>query len=115
MEQTKCFKCGSTRFVIKHHTSYNPEVVVDCCRSCHSIIHHGVRKEGKCKYTVKQVERLSMNSSNKRSISKMNFTETLMPQVLLYEQIEYNKSTGNVYVYSWIHSNNGIQIHQEDI
>ena len=114
METTKCFKCGSTRFVIKHHTSYNPEIIVDCCRSCHATIHHRVRKEGACKFSVKQVERLSMNSSNKRSIKSLHFSETVAPNVLLYEDIEYNKNTGNIYVYSWFIGNHA-KLHQEEI
>lgn len=35
----KCFSCGKNKETIKHHTSYEPEEVVDCCRSCHAIIH----------------------------------------------------------------------------
>ena len=35
-----CSKCGSDRYVIKHHTSYHPPITVDICRSCHKKIHN---------------------------------------------------------------------------
>lgn len=115
MEQSKCFKCGSTRFVIKHHTSYNPEVIVECCRSCHQKIHHKVRKEGHCKYTVQEVKRLSMNSSNKRTVHDVIFSNVIGKNVLLYEQIGYNINTGNIYISAWFTANHNKQLLQEEI
>ena len=114
-ENVKCFKCGSDRFVIKHHISYNPEVVVDCCKSCHRTIHHRVRKEGACKYSIKEVERMSMKSSNKRSTMDIIFSQVIGCNVILYEQIGYNKNTGNVYVSSWFTANHGKSLIQEEI
>lgn len=65
--KNKCFKCGIkegtlketlnhfgnfkrmiTIKLINHHISYDPEVIVLCCRSCHNKIHITLRKEGKC-------------------------------------------------------------------
>ena len=115
MEHPKCFKCGSDRFVIKHHISYNPEKIVDCCRSCHQTIHHRVRKEGSCKYTVKEVERMSMKSSRNRSIDDIIFTNVLGKNVLFYEQIMYNKNTGNISTSSWFTANHGKQLIYEEI
>ena len=39
-----CFKCGATEQIIQHHINYDPEVEVDCCLSCHAVIHHNSPK-----------------------------------------------------------------------
>ncbi len=39
-----CFQCGATEQLIKHHISYNPESIVDCCLSCHRKIHQKLSK-----------------------------------------------------------------------
>lgn len=67
----KCFKCGKEGGIIyKHHTSYNPEVLVDCCISCHSKIHHRIRKENTCSIPVDEVAKLSSRSSYIRNITR---------------------------------------------
>lgn len=52
----KCVVCKTNEANQKHHVSYEPELVIDICKSCHKIIHrtHGVgngtgEKEGKIK------------------------------------------------------------------
>lgn len=87
-----CFKCGLSDNVelellnrqgtyleikpmkfVKHHISYNPEVVVDCCNSCHTKIHHRLRKEGKCKIPAKELALLSQKSNSfKRTLIESN-------------------------------------------
>lgn len=34
-EIMNCVFCGSTKNVIKHHASYEPEIIQHLCRSCH--------------------------------------------------------------------------------
>lgn len=38
-----CVVCKENRAEQKHHLSYNPELIIDVCKSCHEEIHkHGV-------------------------------------------------------------------------
>ena len=39
MEKLNCFRCGTTKNIIDHHTSYFPEKKRPCYRSCHQKIH----------------------------------------------------------------------------
>ncbi len=104
MEALKCFKCGSDKNIIKHHISYNPEIIVDCCGSCHKRIHLRVRKEGLCPLSVKETTRLSKNSNMRRNArkytQKIKFYEPMLPYIRLYEEIDFNKNTGNFSVSS---------------
>jgi len=116
MARNTCFKCGSTRFVIKHHTSYNPEVIVDCCRSCHKKIHDRVRKEGACKYTVEEVKKLSDKSSHKRQEQiRIHFYENMLQNVRLSEVICLNPKTGTLTISSDFISTSGKHVYTEEI
>ena len=45
--QTRCAKCGRPidfKTAIQHHISYNPEKVIEVCRSCHLKIHRSKKK-----------------------------------------------------------------------
>ncbi len=110
----KCFKCGieegtliENRIhhkgegfypvqIIKHHISYAPEVVVDCCWSCHKKIHHMVRKKNACSLSVKEVARLSGLSSKERyrknKEQRLQFATRIMTNVCLQECISYAKT-----------------------
>jgi hypothetical protein len=37
----KCTCCGSTEQIQKHHTSYNPPIIIPLCRKCHQKQHKG--------------------------------------------------------------------------
>lgn len=41
----QCYFCGNKKDNIFHHVSYNPEVVVRLCRSCHGKIHFLQKKD----------------------------------------------------------------------
>jgi len=106
-----CFKCGtSTGMIIKHHLSYDPEILVDCCKKCHRNIHLRVRKENACPYSVKEVQRLSAKSSIKRTTRSIDFYEQVSPYVSLYENITYNLNNGNIYYSSGFSGSKGRQI-----
>lgn len=96
----KCFKCGKETKTIKHHLSYNPEVLVDSCVSCHKLIHNRVRKENACPLSVTEVNKLSINSFRRRYTKKnyrmITFYETMIPNVDFHEELRYNEATGNV-------------------
>lgn len=106
-----CFKCGSTRNVIKHHTSYNPEIIVDCCRSCHNRIHQRIRRKGLCPLSVKETARVSTRSSVKRTQKNISFSENIVPNVRLFENIVFSTTTGNVYYSSMFSANHGKKIY----
>jgi len=93
-----CFKCGLDKKTIKHHLRYDKadDQIVDCCQSCHKKIHIRIRKENKCPFSVAQLHHLSSNSVRRRSVQRMDFRETLIPNVVLREQICYTPSTGSL-------------------
>jgi len=35
----KCSVCGSTEDLVRHHVSYDPEIIDILCRKCHSSLH----------------------------------------------------------------------------
>lgn len=95
----KCFKCGLEENIISHHIKYNPEEIVDCCRSCHKLIHNKIRKENKCSLSVKEIDALSTKSSmgrRNRRIERIQFYTTLGKCIQLYEYITYDPKTGSV-------------------
>jgi len=119
-ENIKCFKCGTVEgTIIKHHIKYEPEIIVDCCQSCHKKIHNRVRKEGSCKYSIEETNELSHLSSNRRynnkSHSQIVFDEVVTPQVSFQEHILYNINTGCVSYAAYFKANNGKKLWMEDI
>ena len=111
-----CFKCGTTtKRLYKHHISYFPEKIVDCCWSCHQKIHHKVRKENTCPLSVEEVNRLSKNSSAYRIRQYIEFNEIMMPHVYLREEIMFTKTTGNITVSSFFKANNGMSLFKVNI
>jgi len=116
-----CFKCGTKEgTIIKHHLRYKPqEIIVDCCRKCHVEIHKRIRRENKCQYSIGEINRLSHISEAiryaKRNITKISFSESIMPHVQLFENIDYNYKTGNVCISSYFHSYDGMKLYTEEI
>jgi len=39
MENASCIICGSTKNVLRHHRSYDPEEIEPLCKSCHTKLH----------------------------------------------------------------------------
>jgi hypothetical protein len=128
----KCFKCGveegelhdtskgiTKAVLIKHHTSYNPENIVDCCISCHQKIHTRLRRNNSCPLSLSEIDKLSQRSSQIRYMQKntqtISFRDTLIPFVLLREEIVYNNRTGNVYIDSGFEPSNNKHLWIEEI
>jgi len=44
MLEKPCASCGSTKNVILHHLSYEPEITVPLCKSCRAYAHHSENK-----------------------------------------------------------------------
>lgn len=114
-ETTKCHKCGRTdKKLIHHHKSYDPEIIVMVCRSCHKLLHNRLRKEGLCTVPPEDISRMSIYSNNTKKLNsirqksesglvisrKINkkfrethnqydyrFYETMMPNIRLHERI----------------------------
>ena len=38
-----CQICGSTKNVVNHHLSYDPEEIITVCRSCHRKTHNKIK------------------------------------------------------------------------
>lgn len=94
----------------------------------HSKLHHQLRKEGKCNIPADELSKISMaanyrtgkdkksrekysqkyhNSKHgknvqqkylKNTVTRIDFTKTMMPNVQYYEDIRYNYNTGNISV-----------------
>lgn len=99
-----CFKCGESGKVYGHHLHKDDYAiegdsrVVDCCMSCHTIIHQEIRKRKACPLSPAETDILSQRSSNRRNKRTISFSETLMPNVSIFENIIYEINTGHVYV-----------------
>ncbi len=94
-----CFKCGTTKGkIVKHHISYNPEIIVDCCASCHKKIHYRIRRENRCSLTVSKVRQLSARSSSKRH-TIFRFSNFMITDIKLVECLYYNPNTKT---FNWI-------------
>ena len=39
INEQECYFCNTKQKVIRHHISYNPEIMIYLCRNCHSKIH----------------------------------------------------------------------------
>jgi len=107
-----CQKCGEEKIVRDHHLKgylgENKDEVVPYCYSCDMKAHHKARREGKCNLPGDETNRLSKNSCVRRSKkSKMISTESMMPNVQLFEHVQVNLNTGNVTVSSCFHANHG--------
>lgn len=106
----ECFRCGTSKgTIIKHHLSYNPEVIVDCCMSCHTTIHKRIRKENSCRLSVEETDKLSQKSSKiryaKKALREIHFNECLGDNIKIHETLRYNVLNGNIYWYSYFQEN----------
>ena len=123
-----CFKCGKTEGqmvlirgifkptrIISHHIKYEPEILVDCCDSCHKKIHVRARKNNTCRYSIEDIQKMTIKSSIKRTTKNITFYTQLAPDVRLLERIVYNINTGNVCCISSFFANHGAHLYIEDI
>ena len=126
MEALKCFKCGVEEgtprkyqkssgyfpvVIVKHHVSYIPEVLVNCCVACHQKIHRRIRRENKCPYTIHETTLMSSRSSKARYSRKnqriIDLREHLGTFLNLRDMVVYNTTTGNVSYCSNFEATNG--------
>jgi len=42
--EENCYFCGTNKELVEHHISYNPQIVVTLCHSCHSKFHYIFKK-----------------------------------------------------------------------
>ena len=132
-EIKQCFKCGikegelhktknrglTSAVLIKHHTNYDLDTIVDCCSTCHKKIHDKVRKNNLCKYSPTEAHIISKRSTNsrheKKYIRSIWYTETMQPNITLYEHLKYNTHSGNISVSSWFSARSGMKLYEEVI
>ena len=111
-----CTKCKKQGTVIMHHDKgyldEHKDEVHPYCRSCHAKIHKEWRKAGKCIFTPKEVIKLSKASHNRRR-KRIVFTEYLMPNVLLVEEIL--DLDDDVLYSAYFCANNGKKLYYIDI
>ena len=101
--------------IISHHIRYDPEIIVDCCDSCHKKIHVRIRKDNACPYSIKDIQKMTTKSSIKRTTKHIEFYDQLAPDVRLMERIVYNLNTGNVYCTISFFANHGASLYTEEI
>jgi hypothetical protein len=101
-EKKICFKCGTSKNVINHHTSYNPPIAVKCCRSCHRNIHLKVRKENKCPLSPKEIQkistRLSLNRIEYKEKQKQNRLKQKKENDIDINIIEIKECVNNLFL-----------------
>ena len=107
-----CQKCGEEIIVRDHHVKGylgdNKDYVVPYCRSCDTKAHNKAREEGRCLLTGEESNRLSIRSSQKRSIKNKNlFSKTVGTNIRLLEQLQININTKTITVNSYFQGNHG--------
>ena len=112
----KCHKCGRDDVkLIHHHKSYEPEVIVMMCRSCHEKLHVQLRKEGTCQIPVDELGKICRELYHHNNYQKFDFYETMMLYVGFYEQIKYNHKTGTVTYSANFKASNGKELYYVDV
>lgn len=107
-----------TQKLIKHHTKYKEihgvDEVVLMNRGEHKTLHERLRREGKCKISVKELARISRHA-RARARKNIYFNTTLAPNVQLIERMMFNLVKGNIYYDAHFSANHGKQLIYEDI
>ena len=142
-ETTKCHKCGCTdKKLIHHHKSYDPEIIVMVCRSCHKLLHNRLRKEGLCTIPPAELSKMSQYSNNanrlkcermktdaghilSRKINKkfrevhnqydFRFYETMMPNIRLLERIRILDDGKQIISWSGFLGGHGKELYFKDM
>lgn len=104
-----CYKCGKYKEVRDHHAyGYETDETVPYCNSCDQKAHNKARKEGKCNLTNIESEQKSNNSYHRRSTKRKSLSsETVTPNVVLFEELQINLNTGTVTISSCFSGNHG--------
>lgn len=100
--------------IVAHHIHYKElhgyDEIVRMPISKHKKLHHQLRKAGKCNVPPEILGRISTLACHRKSLylkqmtetrRTINFTEILMPHILLVESIEYNVKYGGVHITSF--------------
>jgi len=119
MKQGKCTKCGKFGNVVMHHAhgyeGENTYNVQPYCKSCHALIHIESRKSGKCKIHPIEIHTLSKKSYLRRNRRMINMgSTTILPNVLLSENVEYNIDTGKICCSTFFNPNHGKKLYYID-
>ena len=107
-----CKKCGEYKMVQDHHSKgYLPpyeDFTEPYCQSCDQKAHYKAKRNGRCKLNPLETNKLSINSYSRRAHAlgikkqrKITFLETIFKNILLFEELIYNESNGNIYVSSY--------------
>ena len=107
----KCIRCGSERYVVRHHVKYKElhgvDEIIMLCRSCHTKLHQKLRREGKCNIPSNEIWTYSKRARNEYMIkNKIRHTYPKKKYIKKNERIEFNiKVDDGVYLredYSYI-------------
>ncbi len=85
---------------IKGYFGENKDLVAPYCKSCDRKAHDKARKEGRCKLTHAEANKLSTASNRRRTIKQKIFATTVAPWVEALTTIAVNTSTGHVAITS---------------
>jgi len=113
--QGTCQKCGKETIVQDHHIKgyigEHKDEVVPYCESCDKKAHNKARRGGRCKLSSDETNRLSSNSSTRRSRKTKNIScEAMMPNVQLLENVQVNLNTGHISLVSYFSAKHGKKI-----
>ena len=117
--------------MVYHHVCYKEihgyDLVILMPFGEHIKLHRRLRRENKCNIPVDELENISMNSKlhlklhksfmkkYNKNINKIRFSETLIPNINLREDISYNYKTGTVTYTNSFEANHNLQIYWIDI
>lgn len=89
-EIPKCHKCGCTdKKLIHHHRSYEPEVVVLMCVSCHKLLHNKLRRTNQCNMAPSELSKKSIQSESNR----LNNLKRIKKYEILHNKFEFTFDT----------------------
>lgn len=138
-------ECNNHEGLIEHHVKYKEMHGVDktiwMTWSEHKLLHNRLRREGKCnvpvdklhkistaacqrtekwklarvKYLHTEKGRRSRKEYGKKALQWIDFYETLMKNVRLYEILTYNSLTGNISWSARFKAENGKKLYYIDI
>ena len=92
IEITKCHKCGCTdKRLYHHHKSYDPEIVVLMCWSCHQLLHKKLRENNLCTFSAEKLRTISNNSNHRLEYIKSFYKTENGKRIHNKATTKYNK------------------------
>lgn len=98
--------------LIKHHIQYKgvngatKDRVVLMDKGEHMRLHARLRRAKKCNIPVKTLRKMS-SAAHYRDRREIAFSETLMPNLVLFEILGYDVVTGQVHFYAYFYAQHG--------